>query len=69
MSIKECEDRVADFRKENPSCDYCISNKNYPIIERVARCTAWQVYCWNPKKIAKKCLLYRPRHYREREAF
>ena len=69
MSIEKYEDRVTNFRKENPNCDYCISNKYYFIIEKVAECTARQMCCWNPQKIAKKCPLYHPRHYKEEEAF
>ncbi len=45
MSIEKYEDRVTNFRKENPNCDYCISNKYYFIIEKVAECTARQMCC------------------------
>ena len=45
MSIEKYEDRVTNFRKENPSCDYCISNKYYSVIGKVAECAARQMCC------------------------
>ena len=69
MPIERYEDRVTNFRKENPNCDYCISNKYYSVIGMVAECTARQMSCRNPQKTAKKCPLYHPRYYKEREVF
>lgn len=45
MPIEKYEDRVTNFRKENPNCDYCICNKYYSVIGRVAECTARQMSC------------------------
>ena len=45
MPIEKYEDRVTNFRKENPNCHYCISNKYYSVIERVAECAALQKSC------------------------
>lgn len=67
MSVKTYESRVNDFRWTNPDCNYCISNKYYGIIGRVAECNTRQISCWESKKIAKKCSLYEFRPFDLRE--
>ena len=67
MSIEYYANKVTEFRRKHPNCDYCISNKYYNIIGHVAECTARQICCWNSEKTAKKCDLYSPRFFLESE--
>ena len=67
MPAERYIDRVTDFRRDNPNCHYCISNKNYSVEGKVARCLARCMDCWNPEKIAKKCPLFGPRYFEEEE--
>ena len=67
MPTETYTERVEIFRRKNPNCRYCIANKYYGRISHVAACTARQQECWNPDKIAKKCPLYSPALYDEKE--
>lgn len=63
MPIETYEQRVDSFRSKNPDCLYCISNKSYTLIGRASECVTRQTFCWDSKKIAKKCPLYAPRTF------
>ena len=45
MSVERYTDMVTKFRLEHPNCHYCISNKNYFIEGKVARCLAKCMDC------------------------
>lgn len=67
MPIERYTDRVTNFRRNNPNCNYCVCNKNYFNQDRVAECIARSMCCWDPKKIAKKCPIFEPRYFEESE--
>ena len=63
MTTETYEDRVIRFRKQHSDCSYCICNKNYHIQNKVLECVARKMHCYDFKKIAKKCPLFKPKNF------
>lgn len=45
MPIETYEERVKEYRINNPDCSYCLSNTKYGIVDRVPECKARQMCC------------------------